>query len=500
MKNFAAVQQKSKIRLRDSLYGKVAITTVLVFTLVGVGQLYFIVSSVLSLIGNVNQKLYWKLAPNIVNAIQPLVIDSFERIEVQREFHRWALMNPSVDFYLINSKGKILAHTTPGIKHDTVPLEPITRSLSPTLPEFPIYGQDPSDKKDKYTVFSAAPILITDDPGYVYLILNGGWQNHLLQREGLFFLLHSLVGGWIVIGLFGIFLGFLVYSYLSRRFRELTGIVREYENNNFSQRVEISIRDEIGEFSTAINTMADTIVANSKALEAKDSERRELVANISHDLLTPITAAKGFLETIKRNQHTLSEEKRERYWSIIYSSIESQELLVNDLFELSKLDANDRELSIEPFSVDELIEDTVTSFQTAAEKKEISLTTEIPEVVPFAKGDIVLIARVLRNLISNSIHYTPKGGKVVVRTREVAGHLETEVADTGRGIPEEDLPHLFETFYRVEKDRAKETGGSGLGLAIVKRIIERHNADIRIESTLGVGTQVYFTLELDKRN
>jgi len=149
----------------------------------------------------------------------------------------------------------------------------------------------------------------------------------------------------------------------------------------------------------------------------------------------------------------------------------------------------------EPFSIAELLQDIILKFQPQAKAKSINIITKIPRNLPFALGDIRMIDRVLSNLIDNAIRYTNNDGKIIISLNEKINQIELSVSDTGEGIPKEDLPHIFDRFFRVEKSRTRNSGGSGLGLAIVKKIVEAHDSEIFVESTLNRGTSFSFTLK-----
>ena len=178
----------------------------------------------------------------------------------------------------------------------------------------------------------------------------------------------------------------------------------------------------------------------------------------------------------------------------ILNVTEMLERLVEQLFELSKLDARQTDPYFEPFSVADLLQDVVMKFMPVAEKNNIILSADVPEHLPQVYGDIGLIERALSNLIENALRYTPEKGNVKVKISQSNDKLRVIVTDTGPGIQEEELPYIFERFYRVDKSRDQATGGSGLGLAIAKKILEIHESSIKVESKVNVGTTFSFDL------
>ena len=178
-----------------------------------------------------------------------------------------------------------------------------------------------------------------------------------------------------------------------------------------------------------------------------------------------LASIQGYLETIFMKKEDLDEERRQQFLDIIYQNTTMLNRLVGELFEFSKLDAKQSEPEIEPFSLAELVQDTVMEFRPQAEEHRIEIKAEYSQNLPLVRGDIGMIARVLTNLIENALHYTEQG-TVTVLLADTPGSVETRVQDTGRGIPREDQPHIFDRICRVEKGRSSAPGGTGLGLAI----------------------------------
>ena len=270
--------------------------------------------------------------------------------------------------------------------------------------------------------------------------------------------------------------------------------VQRFEAGDYEQRVEVTSGDEIGQLGTAFNQMAGTIVANLAKLKKTDSLRRELIGNVSHDLRSPLASIQGYLETILMKGSELGAEKTRHFLNTIYSNVTMLSKLVEELFELSKLDARQIRPKPEPFAIAELAQDTVLKFQPHAEKKHIQLRSRLPQDLPFVYGDIGMIERALSNLIDNAVRYTPDHGEVSVELERQQDRVQVRVSDTGRGIPPDDLPYVFDRFYRVDKSRSRSSGGPGLGLAISKKILEAHRSDVSVQSAMDVGTTFSFDL------
>jgi PAS domain S-box-containing protein len=233
----------------------------------------------------------------------------------------------------------------------------------------------------------------------------------------------------------------------------------------------------------------------NKRLEAENVYlRRDLIANVSHDLRTPLAALHGYLETLLVKGQSLSPEQQKIYLETAVRQSEHLGTLIAELFELVKLDFKGFEIQPETVQLGELAQDVLQKFRLLAEEKRIALKAEIGPGLPSVQADIGLMERVLENLIDNALRHTPAGGMVSVAVVPHGGRVRVRVADTGSGIPPAEIPHIFERFYRVDKSRTSRTGGAGLGLAIVKRIMDLHAARVEVESTPLEGAAFSFAL------
>jgi signal transduction histidine kinase len=228
-------------------------------------------------------------------------------------------------------------------------------------------------------------------------------------------------------------------------------------------------------------------------IERMARTRRELVANVSHDLRTPIASLRGYLETLALKRETLSGEEREEYLQIALRQSERLGELVDELFELTKLDAREIEPRPETLQFAELVQDNVQRFQLRAEEQGVRLGADFDPDLPAVLVDVALMERALENLIENAIRFTPSGGTVTVELEERSDRLRVRVVDTGSGIDEEDLPRILDRSYRSRSVASSK--GAGLGLAITRRILELHGSELEIRSAPGRGTTVSFLLE-----
>jgi two-component system phosphate regulon sensor histidine kinase PhoR len=235
------------------------------------------------------------------------------------------------------------------------------------------------------------------------------------------------------------------------------------------------------------------------AIRRLEKVRSEFVANVSHELKTPVAAVKGFAETLLAGAMN-DPEIAKSFLQIIYDESERLNRLIGDILELSKVESKRVPLLFSPVHLNSFVRKTLDMMQSSAVKKDISLDMQVdPEL--YMEADEDRLRQIMINLLSNGINYTPEGGKVKVQVEEVTAagdggedKIRITISDTGIGIPKKDLPRIFERFYRVDKARSRSSGGTGLGLSIVKHLVELHKGSIRVESDIGLGSK--FILDL----
>ena len=287
--------------------------------------------------------------------------------------------------------------------------------------------------------------------------------------------------------------GYLLANNMTRSLRRLKKVANRLATGDFSARVSLNEIDELASVADAFNMMADELEMSFARQKRLEQDRRDLIAAVSHDLRTPLTSIRAMIEALADG--VVSDPATvNRYYTTIRSQIENLSGLINDLFELSQLETGQVKLQVEPINLNDLLSDVVESMQPQATAKEVSLQAIFSEDLPPIMAEFVKVQRVLNNLVQNAIRHTPTSGSVSLATKVVPQGVQVEVEDTGEGISAEDLPHIFDQFFRGEKSRSRETGGSGLGLAIAKSIVEAHNGQIWVDSQVGHGTRFSFIL------
>jgi signal transduction histidine kinase len=244
--------------------------------------------------------------------------------------------------------------------------------------------------------------------------------------------------------------------------------------------------------------MAERIRQHVHQLKETDQLRRELVANVSHDLRTPVTSLRGYLETLLMKEGALSLQERQQYLEITVAQSTKLGELIGELFELAKLNSQEVQPRLESFSMAELVQDVVQKLRVIVDTKRVTLQIKQGEDLPFVVADIGLIERVLDNLIENALRYTSPGGLVTVLLSLKSAGIMVQVTDTGCGIPSDELPYIFDRYYRGSRKQSAGENGAGLGLAITKRILELHGSTIEVQSVVGQGTTFSFHLAVSQ--
>lgn len=288
-------------------------------------------------------------------------------------------------------------------------------------------------------------------------------------------------------------LGYFLANTITDRLQSLQSAAEEIAAGNLETRVPVTGRDELSALAVSFNRMAEQLQTADEKQRELERLRRDLVAWASHDLQTPLASMRAILEAL--SDGVVDEpEMVKRYLNTAQRDVLSLSALIDDLFQMSQLDAGGFALNRAPSSLGDLVSDTLESFSELAYRESIKLDGQIETGVDPVFMDTQAIGRVLNNLISNALRHTPPGGNVQVKARRSAHGVEVSVRDSGEGIQAEDLPHVFERFYRGEKSRNRGTGGAGLGLAIARGIVQAHGGDIRVESEAGKGTQFRFVI------
>lgn len=297
-----------------------------------------------------------------------------------------------------------------------------------------------------------------------------------------------------------LFAGFIARS-VSSRLGKIIDYSRKIASGEFEAKLEIRGRDELSILSDRLNETAAKLQKMFEALEREHAEmeklervRKDFVINVSHELRTPLASIQGYTETLLDGA-LYDSENNVRFLSIIRQNAERLGRLIADLMTISRLELKTQKFQFAFYRVNPLLSEAVDSMLPVAAKKNVSLQLAPADTPAEVFCDSEAVQQVLINLLDNAVKYTPEGGSITVGARQSGpDFVEIYVRDTGIGIPAEDLPRLFERFYRVDKARSRELGGTGLGLAIVKHLVRAQGGSVRVESAVNQGTEFSFTL------
>jgi len=288
---------------------------------------------------------------------------------------------------------------------------------------------------------------------------------------------------------------FLLARHIVGPVSSMTELAESMAGGDYDQRLPVARKDELGQLGEAMNRMAESCHKQMSELQLLERIRRDFVANASHELKTPITAIRGFVETMLEDGD-MPDAQRGRFLSKTRNQVERLSALVTDLLALSRQEADIGEQEHKLVAMRRAVMGCEEVMTPAAKHRGIALKTDICKSHVMVMGEEEGIAAVLINLVDNAIKYTPEGGRVELRLRSEGKDAVVEVQDTGVGIAPEHQERIFERFYRVDKARSREVGGTGLGLAIVRRVVMSHGGTIRIESDPGEGSTFRVTFPL----
>ncbi len=442
----------------------------------------------------VTQRMNHDLAAHTVEEIKPFLNGEVPEEKIGTLMHSMMAVNPGIEVYVLDTTGGILKYVAleGEVKMDRVAMAPINACLVEHDCTRLHLGDDPRSPGEQ-RIFSAAAVREGDRlRGYVYIILAG--QEYAGAADTLFgsyFL--KLSGRSVIIALlFTLLLGLLAIRYITRNMDRVVEGFRRFRGGDHGARIQL-MGGGLREVADTFNDMAGTIEHQMKELRGVDELRKELVANVSHDLRTPIASIQGYAETLLMKEGSISAEERRAHLSTILSGSERLRTLVDDLFTLSKLESGQVKLDLEPISLGELVHDVVHKMSLMAQARNVAINVVLAQDLPIVQVDVKKIDRVLQNLIDNAIKFCRQGDRITIELDgKRPGEVELRITDTGVGIPPDELPHIFDRYFKSARSEA--SGGSGLGLAIVKRIVSLHGGEVAATSVPGRGTSFSFAL------
>ena len=448
------------------------------------------------------QGLSRDLAQHIARDTQLMDANGLKPDAVRELFSQLMLVNPSVEVYLLDMDGKIVGDAAPKdrILRDRINLEPVRELLSGA--PLPILGDDPRSL-DARKVFSAAPLMVMGKPsGFLYVVLLGEAHDRFAERGATSEALSTALWSIGLIALLCLLAGLAAFGWITRPLRRLTDSVGRFDINAAPVTLPVESaepvgqgHDEIAVLDATFKQMQNRLSEQWQTLTRQSQDRRELVANISHDLRTPLASLHGYLEVLSVKDASLTPEERRRYLGIALDQSRKVGGLAQSLLELVRLEHGFVVPVVERFSLTDLVQDIFQKFELSAEAKAVTLTPHFAPAIPGVHADLGLIERVLTNLLDNALRHTPNGGEVKVSLLPKGRFVEVTVSDSGPGIAAELREGLFLRPFNI--GGARRDGG--LGLRIVHQILQLHGHRIELVDVPGQGATFRFALPVDQQ-
>ncbi|QTN38865.1 HAMP domain-containing histidine kinase [Cryomorphaceae bacterium] len=477
---------------KNSLVWRLSLVLFLLFVVIGISYVFFTANTMREYHQKTTQQLHAHVAEHMLLEVQPFVDGEVNEAALGQIMHSMMAVNPNLEVYLVDPSGEILSYVVldKEVRLNSIELEPVQKFLSSSGCAY-VLGDDPRIPGRK-TIFSATEVLEAGQLlGYVYMVLASDQYETVSASLYSDYFMQLGTRSFVITLISALLISVALIFLLTRNLRQIIKTVQQYENGDLTARVPITSDNELAAVGRTFNQMADTLSANIEELKKVDRLRRDLIANVSHDLRSPMAVIQGYIETLALKNDSLTAEQRAEYFERVLRSSDKLERLVASLFELSKLESDQMELHLETTTPEELVRHSAEDFSLLASEKGLEFDLEVQPDLPEVQVDPALFQRVLQNLLDNAIKYTPEAGFVALRVKKEEEEIRFEIENSGPGIPSEDVPHLFDRYYRAQ---AKDNKGTGLGLAIVKRILDLHQSVIAVVSKANQSTTFAFSL------
>jgi signal transduction histidine kinase len=484
----------------NSLFWRISAIFFILLVFIGLSFVFITVHYSSLYFEEINQRLNKNTAADIAAHSTPFTDGKVNAKAMEAMFNHVMSINPSLEVYLLDNSGKILSYYAPQKKVvlDKIDLVPVKQFIGTKGNEY-VTGSDPHHVGLE-KIFSVAPVISNGTQvGYIYAVLAGEEYDAVSKSLTSNYLWQLGLRGMIITLLVTLVAGLVIIRFITRNFSRILEVMQKFRQGDLNARVEVKSAGDVKQVGDIFNEMADILTQNIEKLKEVEVLRRELIANVSHDLRTPISIIQGYIETLQMKNDTLTGEERKRYLDIISESTGKLEKLVSELFELSKLEANQVKPLKEPFFISELVNDISSKYQLIAKNKNISITTFLSKELPPVFADVSLIERVMQNLIDNAMKFTPEGGKIVIKTNKHQGQVEITVADTGIGIPENEREQIFGRYYKANNFTDLKNS-TGLGLAIINKILDLHQSSLELVTEVNAGSAFIFRLPVHQNS
>ena len=384
--------------------------------------------------------------------------------------------------WVVDQRGKVLAGDPPP-RWGSRPFPENTPRIEALFAGTPQSWVRSGRNQTDPAIIVAAPVPGAATPVAVFLQTPITGVNQAIKAMDRILLL-SLLDGTIAAAI----LGFFIARGLTRPIADISQAAARFAAGDYASRAAATGKSEVGDLGRTFNTMAD-------ALAKVEQNRREFLANVSHELKTPVASIQALAEALTDGVAAKPEQQR-RYLDTIVDESRHIDRLIRDLLDLAQLEAGELSVVPEPLDLAAFLEAETTKYHHLLAPGDLSLRLDIAPGAPPVRADRGRLAQIMANLVSNAVRHSPPGGVIDIAVRPAGGRTAVTVSDRGPGIPPEDQPHIWDRFYRVDKARSRSHGGTGLGLAITKRLIQAMGGDITVRSTPGGGAAFTFTLPI----
>lgn len=490
-------------RPRLCFYQRLSVSLVAVFF--GVITMFIVASSYLqeAVTHEGEQRLHLSLASHLVHDNPLLKTGVYDYDALKNLFHTLMVLGPSFEFYFVDPSGKILTYSAEqgDVVLTEVDLEPVKTMLNgPSI--LPLYGTDPkSHTKEK--IFSAAPVFNGDKlQGYLYVIIGGAQYDSVVdslkKNKGIQQFVMVILAGTLFL-FFALMLLFRVFTLPLKRLSDDMDLFRKSGFNLANSGVSLlpwkdDSRNEVQRLGYSFNEMLKHIDLQWEKIQSTDAERRSLLADLSHDLRTPLANLQGYVETLAIKGESLLPQERQQFIDISLKNLRNLKRLIDQIFELAYLESGHVKLKKENFLLTELLHDIAAKFTIKTNEKNISLQVDGQHKNAYVHADIEKLERVLTNLLENAIRHTPENGSIEISVSDLKGQVKVCVTDTGIGIAPEEISYIFDARYQASNTERDANSHVGLGLAISQKLVVLLGSKLSVKSELGCGTTFSFCL------
>lgn len=449
------------------------------------------------------QRLHIGLAKHLAQDNPLLAQGVYDYDALKNLFHTLMLLGPSFEFYYLDQTGEIVAHSTDEskIKQQRVSLDPVAALIDGTQ-LLPVLGDDPR-QLDQKKIFSASPVFKDGQlQGFLYIIIRGEHYDSIFEtvKSDNQFGLTSLIVGLSLLFLLILLLG--LFRYFTLPLCQISNGIKNLDTSQINDKalnlnLSLPQDEELELVVVTINQLLVQLQSQFSQLQDIDEQRRTMLADLSHDLRTPLASLQGYIETLSIQGDNLSAQERMRFIDISMKNAKNLQRLIDQIFELAYLEGGQVTIERESIALGELIYDVAAKFELAATEKEIIIEV-IPSKLSYqAIADIGKLERVLSNLIDNAIRHTPKGGHIALEVSEYPtdnNKLQISVRDNGVGIEQHELKHIFQARYRATNSQEDNQKHAGLGLAISHQLVQLFDSELTVKSQINKGTCFQFCL------